>query len=153
MQSKKSQAAMEFMMTYGWAFLAILVVISTLAYFGVLNPDAFMIKRCIMPPEITCRDFEFSYDSISSRNKLILSLQNSRGNVIIINNVSIEDKWVRPNVVLNNADPYEVTLSGINQNIIQKGKKYDKEIKIIYNNTYTGLEHTFIGRISGPSVS
>ena len=35
---KKAQAAMEFLMTYGWAILVVLAAISALAYFGVLNP-------------------------------------------------------------------------------------------------------------------
>ena len=32
----------EFLTTYGWAFLVILVMIGALAYFGVLNPENFM---------------------------------------------------------------------------------------------------------------
>ena len=38
-KGKKSQAAMEFLMTYGWAILVVLVAICALAYFGVLSPD------------------------------------------------------------------------------------------------------------------
>ena len=37
--SKKSQAAMEFLMTYGWAILAAIIAIGVLAYFGVFNPS------------------------------------------------------------------------------------------------------------------
>ena len=40
-KSRKSQAALEFLMTYGWAVLVVLVVIGVLAYFGVLNPCRF----------------------------------------------------------------------------------------------------------------
>ena len=35
---RKGQAAMEFLMTYGWAILVVLVVIGALAYFGILSP-------------------------------------------------------------------------------------------------------------------
>lgn len=38
---KKSQAAMEFLMTYGWAILVVLVFLGALTYFGVFNPDNF----------------------------------------------------------------------------------------------------------------
>lgn len=38
MKFKKSQAALEFLFTYGWAILVILVAIGALAYFGVLSP-------------------------------------------------------------------------------------------------------------------
>jgi uncharacterized protein (UPF0333 family) len=38
---RKGQAAMEFLMTYGWAILVVLAAIGALAYFGVLSPDKF----------------------------------------------------------------------------------------------------------------
>lgn len=39
--NKKSQAAMEFLMMYGWAILIVLIALGALWYFGVLNPDYF----------------------------------------------------------------------------------------------------------------
>jgi len=36
---KKSQAAMEFLMTYGWAILVVLVALGALAYLAVLSFD------------------------------------------------------------------------------------------------------------------
>ena len=43
MKYKKSQAAMEFLMTYGWAILVVLVAIGALAYFGVLKqPQTYL---------------------------------------------------------------------------------------------------------------
>ena len=41
MYKKKGQAAMEFLMTYGWAILAAVVVIGVLAYFGVFSPGKY----------------------------------------------------------------------------------------------------------------
>jgi hypothetical protein len=51
---KKGQAALEFLTTYGWAFLVILVMIGALAYFGVLNPKNALPERCLFSPEIDC---------------------------------------------------------------------------------------------------
>ena len=48
MANKKAQAAMEFLMTYGWAILVVLVVIGALAYFGVLNPRNLVPNSCKM---------------------------------------------------------------------------------------------------------
>src|SRR3989304_2289991 len=53
---KKSQAAMEFLMTYGWAILVVLVAIGALAYFGVLSPDNFLPERCTGPAGLDCLD-------------------------------------------------------------------------------------------------
>lgn len=37
--SRKGQAAMEFLMTYGWAILIAIIAIAALIAFGVLNPS------------------------------------------------------------------------------------------------------------------
>jgi len=54
---KKGQGALEFLMTYGWAFLVILIMIGALAYFGVLSPTKFLPDRCSFGSEITCKDY------------------------------------------------------------------------------------------------
>jgi len=51
---KKSQAAMEFLMTYGWAILVVLAAIAALAYFGVLSPEKFLPEKCILAPGLAC---------------------------------------------------------------------------------------------------
>jgi uncharacterized protein (UPF0333 family) len=39
MENKRGQAAMEFLMTYGWAILAAVIAIGVLWYMGVFSPD------------------------------------------------------------------------------------------------------------------
>jgi len=39
MYSKKAQSAMEYLMTYGWAILIILIAIGALFYLGVFSPS------------------------------------------------------------------------------------------------------------------
>ena len=55
--NKKGQAALEFLTTYGWAFLVILVMIGALAYFGVLDPTKFLPQRCQFGAEMHCERF------------------------------------------------------------------------------------------------
>jgi hypothetical protein len=43
--NKKGQAAMEFLMTYGWAIVVVLAAIGALAYFGVLSPSKLLPDR------------------------------------------------------------------------------------------------------------
>ncbi len=52
--NKKSQTALEFLTTYGWAFVIILLMIGTLAYFGILSPSQILPERCSISPEIGC---------------------------------------------------------------------------------------------------
>jgi len=52
--NKKGQAALEFLMTYGWAILVVLAAIGALAYFGVLDPGAYLPSKCIATPGLSC---------------------------------------------------------------------------------------------------
>ncbi|MBN2052694.1 hypothetical protein JW756_04275 [Candidatus Woesearchaeota archaeon] len=57
---KKAQAALEFLTTYGWAFLVILVMIGALAYFGVLSPTKILPGKCIFSPEVSCVEYQIT---------------------------------------------------------------------------------------------
>jgi hypothetical protein len=63
---RKGQAALEFLTTYGWAFLVILVMIGALAYFGILNPKAFLPNRCTFSPEIDCIEARIEYRGVNT---------------------------------------------------------------------------------------
>ena len=47
---KKGQAAMEFLMTYGWAILAAVIAIGVLAYFGVFSPGKYTTGTAVVTP-------------------------------------------------------------------------------------------------------
>jgi hypothetical protein len=51
---RKGQAALEFMMTYGWAILVVLAAIGALSYFGVLNPSKFTPDSCLGTSGVSC---------------------------------------------------------------------------------------------------
>ncbi len=63
---RKGQAAMEFLMTYGWAILVVLIAIGALAYFGVLNPSRFLPESCTIGPGIGCDDFKIIADGTTT---------------------------------------------------------------------------------------
>ncbi|MDP6139346.1 MAG: hypothetical protein QGI89_04610 [Candidatus Woesearchaeota archaeon] len=65
-KSKKSQAAMEFLMTYGWAILVVLVAIGALAYFGVMSPDKFLPAKCTLPAGVACVDLGLNVTNITN---------------------------------------------------------------------------------------
>ena len=58
MNNKKSQAAMEFLMTYGWAILIVLIVLAALFFLGVFNPKS--TNTCIVTAPFTCTDVKAS---------------------------------------------------------------------------------------------
>ena len=72
---RKAQAAMEFLMTYGWALLAVLVVIGALAYLGILDVETILPERCTFPVPLNCQDHVINNDNI----KLVLLNGAGRG--------------------------------------------------------------------------
>jgi len=58
--NKKGQSAMEYLMTYGWAILVIIIVIAVLFYIGVLNPRNLTPASCTFPPGISCGSYKLS---------------------------------------------------------------------------------------------
>ena len=74
-KSLKAQAALEFLTTYGWAFLVILVMIGTLAYFGILNPSKVLPSRCNFGAEFQCLDYAISESTNTFRLRLKSNIQ------------------------------------------------------------------------------
>jgi hypothetical protein len=56
MFTKRAQSALEFLTTYGWAFLVILIMIGALSYFGVLDPSRFLPEKCVFVQPLGCQD-------------------------------------------------------------------------------------------------
>ncbi len=67
-RGKKAQAAMEFLMTYGWAILIILIALGVLFYLGVFNPKT--PSTCIAAAPLSCTDIKA--DSITQKITLVL---------------------------------------------------------------------------------
>ena len=79
MVKKRGQAAMEFLMTYGWALLVVLVAIGALAFFGVLNPGQFLPSTCTITPGISCNAFQATAIVTANDGTVTLVLQNGMG--------------------------------------------------------------------------
>ena len=60
---RKSQAALEFLTTYGWAFLLILVMIGGLNYFGVLDPSNLTPQSCVASDGWICKEYNANSDT------------------------------------------------------------------------------------------
>ena len=87
-KSLKAQAALEFLTTYGWAFLVILIMIGTLAYFGILNPGKILPNRCNIGPEFECLDFQIS----ATDSTFKLRLKNNAGEPIIVQSMTLDSE-------------------------------------------------------------
>ncbi|MFP4523379.1 MAG: hypothetical protein ACLFNM_02415 [Candidatus Woesearchaeota archaeon] len=61
--SKKGQAALEYLITYGWAFLVILAAVGVLGYFGLLNPGKYIPESCEFGEQLKCVDYSVQKSS------------------------------------------------------------------------------------------
>ena len=89
---KKAQAAMEFILTYGWAILVVIIAISALAYFGVLDVDKWLPSSCMIEPGIACIDHEMTYVP-----ETLFTPATNRLDLVIRNNVG----WTIQNIEVN----------------------------------------------------
>jgi hypothetical protein len=87
---KRGQAAMEFLMTYGWAILVVLIAIGALAYFGVLNPGRFLPSSCTITPGVSCEDFVVNYVD-GTNDAITVTLRNGMGDDLTSATVTINE--------------------------------------------------------------
>ena len=87
--SHRGQAALEFLTTYAWAFLVILILIAALAYFGVLKPSAILPTRCTMAAEFGCEDYSIDWGTDGSNGVVRVKLKNNVGEAIVVDSVAL----------------------------------------------------------------
>ena len=137
---RKGQAAMEFLMTYGWAILVVLAAIGALAYFGVLSPDRFLPEKCTLPAGIACLDFRYTGTAIE------MTVQNGAGYDMSGITVSVNgtgcDATGTGSATLSNGQTstYSVTCS-------PSSGKFKGDVNFVYTNQQTGMEHLKIGEV------
>jgi len=138
---KKGQAAMEFLMTYGWAILVVLAAIAALAYFGVLSPDRFLPEKCTMPSGIACLDFRYTGTAVE------MALQNGAGFDMSGVNVTINgtgcvgtDATTQTTLTNGQQATYTITCS-------PDSGKFKGTVTMEYVNQETSMPHVKIGEI------
>lgn len=142
MIKKKGQAAMEFLMTYGWAILVVLGAITALAYFGVLSPSKFYPDSCILPTSsgLGCSDFVLYPDSAH------LLLVNGRGMVINIHSISFDSCSQNFSIDLNDGEMKLFNISSCDFG--NKGNKVKETFEFSYNFEGSSLSKTSTGSIT-----
>jgi uncharacterized protein (UPF0333 family) len=154
---KKAQAAMEFLMTYGWAILVVLVAIGALAYFGVLSPDNFLPERCTGPAGLDCLDkatISADANSVTFVLKNNIGFKTSQLTVTNADGDCTGFSAASPGTIMteNSSGQYEVKSAADNNRKIWinvscgtgavNTGRFKTNVNIFYVNNQTGLEHT-----------
>ncbi len=80
----KGQAAIEFMVTYGWAILGVMVAIGALVYFGIFNPAKYLNDQCNFGDQLKCEDFVMSTNETTGNGLVAVQLRNNFGVTVSI---------------------------------------------------------------------
>ncbi|MEK6943303.1 MAG: hypothetical protein AABX00_04535 [Nanoarchaeota archaeon] len=89
-KSRSGQAALEFLSTYAWAFVAISVTVGALYYFGVFDFGKYIPQKCLFPTQFKCLDFSLKPTQV--RVKLL----NNIGEDIRVTSISITNDATPP---------------------------------------------------------
>ena len=137
----KGQAAMEFLMTYGWAILVVLAAIAALAYFGVLSPEKLLPEKCVLQPGLACVSHKVE------PTKVTLVISNGLGRTITINSIDV-----------GGCSSFfsETMLSGAQQTFVIGGscsngaakEKFKADITLGYTEKETSLTKTAYGNLN-----
>ncbi len=98
---KRGQSALEYLVTYGWAILAIVIIAAVLWYTGVFNPAKFRGgKECGGFTAFTCSDFNVPAAAGTGNANVILG--NAVGRPITVNSLTISGTNAPTGCVVNN---------------------------------------------------
>jgi len=139
-KNRKSQAAMEFLMTYGWAILVVLAAIAALAYFGVLSPEKFLPEKCLIETGFTCISSKIE----SGQSTIILS--NGLGRSVMINSIDIGSCSKTFTTSMQSEDENTFVVTGCGNGDLKEIFKGDIIIK--YTEKRTNLSKTAYGVIT-----
>ena len=142
MFKKRGQAAMEFLMTYGWAILVVLVAIGALAYFGVLNPDRFLPEKCV----ISTGSGMFCEDHTADTTGITIRVKNILAESVTVTDVSTDTPacaWTGTQAIAADGT-FDFALAGCTP---ASGDKIKADITIAYSKGAAGLARTTTGSI------
>jgi hypothetical protein len=146
---KKAQSAMEYLMTYGWAILIVIIVAAALYALGVFNPATFTGRTATGFQTIGApTDWDLSSGGI-----LTLKLTNNKlPNTLTISNIAVTVSGNITQYIINSTvgslapgASSTIVLSGIPPQA--SGSTYSIKLNVLFN--AGGLDHTDTGTVTG----
>lgn len=144
---KKSQAAFEYLSTYGWALLIALAVIWMIIYFGILNPENFMQEKCAFGDKLLCED-----QFVDESGTMILRMFNSYDDNIIIEGATglayQLTNCAQLNITAGEVGDFQCTVVKTSVNVFRAGKKLKLDMILHYRRDVAGSPmHDLSGQI------
>jgi hypothetical protein len=70
---------MEYLVTYGWALLALVAVLGVLFSSGLFSASNFVTQECVFQPDLPCNTFIFYQDPSTPNTRSILAFNITNG--------------------------------------------------------------------------
>jgi uncharacterized protein (UPF0333 family) len=140
MRDKKGQAAMEFLMTYGWAILAAIIVIGILGYY-YFNSNVLTPRTGVLTPPFYLNAWTVDTTGIN------LEIKNNGGETLNMTNVSVSIAGCVANTTGIPLSQGEMKVVILNCTSFVAGDKVDGEIKVVYTKTGSSLALTSTGSV------
>ena len=139
---KRGQAAMEFLMTYGWAILAAIIAIGVLAYFGVFSPGKFVQDSYLVNAPFNARGVSLT----DSSDQLRIELLNGAGEQVTVSTVAVTNcgsasGWT---MAAGNSSIYTMTCTPV----LTSGETFRGDITITYTKQGSSLSQQSTGTIT-----
>ena len=144
---RKAQSAMEYLMTYGWAILVILIALGAMFYLGVFDPST--PNNCQIQAPFNCLDvllveedpgtltLSVGVSSASSPTVISITVNGDACTSIMVGGI------LETSLTLNQVNTISCSIT------MSEGDKFTGTIALTYTSQYGGLTHNVDGTFSG----
>ncbi|MBI3622876.1 hypothetical protein HY212_02235 [Candidatus Pacearchaeota archaeon] len=141
---KKGQAAMEFLMTYGWAILAAIIVVGVLWYL-IGNPSNLAGKQYTLSAPLSINAISIT---AGAPGTVQLEIRNGAGSSINVTTIDFSEPTctdITPNLLQPQGN---LTAYSISCNPLTAGNRFLSDITVKYTTTGSSLTQQSTGSIS-----
>ena len=151
-KNRRSQSALEYMMTYGWAILVIVIVAVILYGMGIFNPSSNLTSTItgfsgFVVPTAFC----------SPTGYLLITLGNTVGHYVEITNLTAipnsSSQTIEPNITLSPNSQYTFAVPFVCPTVISNSYSVKVDLKYTEPNQYLKGPYFSSGRVSGVTAS
>jgi len=145
MLGKKGQSALEYLMTYGWAILIIIIVGGVLYYYGVFSPSKLVGESKIGFSKVQVDTWAVD----GANDNVSFIFENRAGKEITITNVTVDTTTTDTAITMPEGAKSAV-FESVNCPSIDAGDAYRWDVTVYYTLTgYSGTTLTSSGTLSG----
>ncbi len=148
--SKKGQAALEYMVTYGWALLAAVIAAGALAYFGFISPSNLLPNTCNFGKQLYCEEYQ-----VFDNGTVNILFRNNFAKPIQVNEfVYLSENGDAASVLLNG--PVDIPIGSTGQVSLvmdsqywsNEGQKQSLNLQVNFTRTdIASVNHTIYGKM------